>query len=385
MGNPENSRIIKKKPDRKLKKLIPNIKRRPRRKGEFCLNCGKELRLDDNYCPNCGQENNHNKASFGTLVLDFFHNYFSLDSKFTNSLLPFFFEPGYLTKKFVAGKRASFVNPVRLYLILSLVFFFVFSKVSSDLVKQTTEIKDEVVAAIPDSTRVALKKINVEELEKLSGDSIRPSVDLDSLLGQKNTDPGFKYTFDTGSEESDEFAERNVQKYLRLRKDKNLSIDQVMDSLDVEQLSPFRRNFVRNLIRLDRSENKVVVSIILKNIPLMMLVIIPILALFLKLLYIGSSQLYITHLIHVLYLHSFAYIIYGLAAILAMYLFQGAAFWILLTAYVIVLVHAYISFRNVYEQKWFITLVKFTITGFVYSFLLQIAIGLEMLLSVATY
>ena len=138
MSSPENGRIIKKKTNRNLKKLIPNIKRRPRRKGEFCLNCGKELGLDDNYCPNCGQENNHNKASFGTLVVDFFQNYFSLDSKFTNSLLPFFFEPGYLTKKFVAGKRASFVNPVRLYLILSLIFFFVFSMVSSELVEQTT-------------------------------------------------------------------------------------------------------------------------------------------------------------------------------------------------------------------------------------------------------
>ncbi|MEN8250200.1 MAG: DUF3667 domain-containing protein [Bacteroidota bacterium] len=108
---------------------------RKRRKSDHCLNCGAEYEEKVNYCPHCGQENNHNKVSIGTLIIDFLNNYFSFDSKFVNSLLPFFFQPGYLTRKFTEGKRTSFVNPIRLYLIISLLFFFVFSMISSDIVE----------------------------------------------------------------------------------------------------------------------------------------------------------------------------------------------------------------------------------------------------------
>ena len=59
--------------------LKPRLAKK-RRKEDHCLNCKTEYDRESNYCPNCGQENNHNRASFGTLVMDFFHNYFSLDN-----------------------------------------------------------------------------------------------------------------------------------------------------------------------------------------------------------------------------------------------------------------------------------------------------------------
>ena len=117
----------------------------------------------------------------------------------------------------------------------------------------------------------------------------------------------------------------------------------------------------------------------------MMLIIIPILALFLKLLYLGQHQFYITHLIHVLYLHSFAYVIYGFGFVMAMYWFPNAAFWILLGSFLLVCIYSYKSFLKVYDQKWFITLLKFLITGFVYNLLLNTAILVEMFFSVVTY
>ena len=102
---------IKKPKTGRKSRYLPVLIRK-RRRANHCLNCGEEFNEKYNYCSHCGQENNHNRVSFSTLIIDFLNNYFSLDSKFSLSLLPFFFAPGYLTKKFVEGKRASFVNPI---------------------------------------------------------------------------------------------------------------------------------------------------------------------------------------------------------------------------------------------------------------------------------
>jgi len=89
------------------------------RKTKKCLNCGQILSDIYDFCPLCGQENTDNNVSFKQLAGDFFSNYFSLDSKFLKSIKPFFINPGYLTNSFNNGKRKSYANPVRLYIIIS--------------------------------------------------------------------------------------------------------------------------------------------------------------------------------------------------------------------------------------------------------------------------
>ena len=138
------------KSEEKKKRKFPPELMKKRRKANHCLNCGEEFDESFNYCSHCGQENNHNRVSFATLIIDFLNNYFSFDSKFSLSLQPFFFEPGYLTKKFVEGKRASFVNPIRLYLVISLIFFFVFSMVSNDIIQDSVKKFDETAGELSD-------------------------------------------------------------------------------------------------------------------------------------------------------------------------------------------------------------------------------------------
>jgi uncharacterized membrane protein len=47
------------------------------------------------------------------------------------TLKPLLVRPGYLTNEFSAGRRANYVSPVRLYLVVSLVFFFLLSILGS--------------------------------------------------------------------------------------------------------------------------------------------------------------------------------------------------------------------------------------------------------------
>lgn len=369
------------------KSLKPRLNKK-RRKEDHCLNCNTQYDRENNYCPNCGQENNHNRASFGTLVMDFFHNYFSFDSKFSNSLLPFFFQPGYLTKKFVLGKRASFVNPVRLYLIISLLFFFVFSMVSKDLVKkgvntagEAVENVEESLDELPEDQQELVRDLTKGDFSKFDSDSVYTF----ATTKKDSTDADVSFTFQKPDSTNDFLTEENVSIYLAVREDRNFDVEAVMDTLNTSGLSDFQYDLTKKLIRLERAESQIVISQMLKNLPIMMMLLIPFFALVLKIFYMRRSQYYITHLIHALHLHSFAYIIYGFTFLMAMYWFSSAAFWVLLGSALLVTIHSYMSFLKVYEQKKFKTFLKFNIIGFMYSLILIVALFVELFFSVITY
>ena len=380
----KKSKKINKSKGTKKRKFPPELIKK-RRKANHCLNCGEEFDERFNYCFHCGQENNHNRVSFGTLVVDFLNNYFSFDSKFSLSLLPFFLDPGYLTKKFVQGKRASFVNPIRLYLIISLLFFFVFSMVSNDIIQNSVNKIDaateQLSQDLPDSSKVLLDEVLAGNLSNIESDSI-----YKLIPNPEDSTNGYTFSIQKPDSANEFITEKNFGTYMRLRDDYDISVDQVLDSLNTDSLSSFQYNLTKNLIRLDRAENQVVISQLLKNLPLMMLFTLPIFALMLKLFYMRRNQYYITHLIHALHLHSFAYVIYGFAFVAAMYwLPEGGGFWVILISFILVSTHSYLSFLKVYGQGWFKTLVKYNLIGFLYTWLLLLAVFTEIFFSVLTY
>ena len=380
----KESKHIEESEGKKKRKFPPELIKK-RRKANHCLNCGEEFDESFNYCSHCGQENNHNRVSFGTLVVDFLNNYFSFDSKFSLSLLPFFFDPGCLTKKFVAGKRASFVNPIRLYLIISLLFFIVFSMVSNDLIQDSVNKIDtateQLSEDLPDSSKVLLDEVLAGNHSNIESDSIYTLIpDLE------DSTKGYTFSLQKPDSANEFITEENFATYMRLRDIYDVSVDQLLDSLNADSLSSFQYTLTKNLIRLDRAENQVVISQLLKNLPLMMLFILPIFAFMLKLFYMRRNQYYITHLIHALHLHSFAYVIYGFAFVAAMYwLPEGTGFWAILISFILVTTHSYLSFLKVYGQGWFKTLVKYNVIGFLYTWLLLLAVFTEIFFSVLTY
>jgi len=52
-------------------------------------------------------------------------DYFHFEHKFFGTIKPLVFKPGKLTVEYVAGKRASFLHPIKLYIFISIVFFIV--------------------------------------------------------------------------------------------------------------------------------------------------------------------------------------------------------------------------------------------------------------------
>lgn len=92
------------------------------REDKTCLNCGNVV--DDRYCPHCGQENVATHQSFGALLAHFIEDFTHYEGKFWQTMKYLLFRPAYLTREYLAGKRMSYLPPVRLYIFMSFVTFF---------------------------------------------------------------------------------------------------------------------------------------------------------------------------------------------------------------------------------------------------------------------
>lgn len=78
------------------------------------------------YCHICGQENKVHKESAWHLVTHFFNDITHFDGKFFSSLKYLISRPGFLSKEYSHGRRADYLNPVRMYVFTSAIFFLIF-------------------------------------------------------------------------------------------------------------------------------------------------------------------------------------------------------------------------------------------------------------------
>ena len=86
-----------------------------------CLNCGETLLGE--FCWRCGQEAADFHRPLRSLAADFLDNVLSLDTRLLRTIRPLLFEPGRLTREYLAGRRAPYVRPLKLYLLAALLSF----------------------------------------------------------------------------------------------------------------------------------------------------------------------------------------------------------------------------------------------------------------------
>lgn len=88
---------------------------------ERCPNCGSGQ--VERYCPACGQRAAELRTPVSAFLREALDDVFSFDSRIWRTLVALFRRPGSLTADYWAGRRARFVTPLRLYLIVSFVSF----------------------------------------------------------------------------------------------------------------------------------------------------------------------------------------------------------------------------------------------------------------------
>jgi hypothetical protein len=136
-----------------------------------CPNCGHTLH-EVHFCPECGQPNHDLNVPLKHLFGELLESTLHFDAKSFKTIMALLFKPGFLSKEFNAGKRQSYVPPLRLYIFISFVFFFLLALHPSD---PNPSAKKEPV-------NFTIFSLSSEKFRGLSGHQI------DSLLAVSNVD-----------------------------------------------------------------------------------------------------------------------------------------------------------------------------------------------------
>ena len=293
-----------------------------------CDNCGAAV--TEKYCGRCGQRLEPPVHSLWHFMQVAAEDLTHADSRLWRTLSALLFKPGFLTREFLAGRRASYLPPVRLYLVLSVCFFLVASAVQTPF----TVLQF-------DSTKVSHSKVtSVEKVE-----------DLPALKPKAGETP-------------EQHADR-------------LCANANYNGPWASTLQPLFRGACRKSV-IDNGHD--LQQAFLHNVPRAMFVFLPLIASLMMLLYWRPRHYYVEHLLLLVHNHALVFLVAGCALLLGKVVphipgLQQAIF-LYFTWYV------YRSLRVAYGQGRLLTLSKLVSLAFFYLVFASLMLAATSLYSV---
>jgi hypothetical protein len=258
------------------------------------------------------------------------------------------------------GRRASYLNPVRMYIFTSAIFFllffsFYYSDKGDDMV---TTINDKTIPEIDkmDSVSFAAFTANINKEDE------KPALPMTREEFRKYKD---SLIFSTGIRITPGTKYRSKAEY-----------DSLLAS-GAKKHNWIERQLVYKEIALNEKYNsdpkkitKAFKSALIHSIPQMLFISLPLLALILKLLYIRRKQFYyVSHGIFSLHLYIFLFIamliLFGLSK-LNSYLHWGILSFIFAILALGLILYEYLALKNFYRQGWFKTFLKFILLNLLF-------------------
>jgi Protein of unknown function (DUF3667) len=331
------------------------------RKEKDCLNCGTIVQ--GKYCHVCGQENIVPHESFWSMLRHFFADITHFDGKFFSSLAILIRKPGFLSSEYISGKRNSYLNPVRMYVFTSALFFLVFFSVfnTHDITIDDKKMKK----GVSETAQSVLEKAYENAKTKDDSVSIQQAlVALTDTSAQKDTGlaeekKGLKISakFQPFDDRYGSLAEYDsIQQSLPEGK-RDGWFRQIANrkSLEIgEQYKKDSKEFWRDVIEK-----------FMHSFPYLLFVSLPLYALFLKVLYRRRKQFYYAdHGIFLIHLYIFTFILLllliGITKLKDSSGFEWLDFFI---AVLIIygLLYALKAMKSFYKQGWVKTIVKFAV------------------------
>lgn len=307
-----------------------------------CLNCGDPT--VGFYCPTCGQKKVDVRVSLRRMLADALEDELFLNVTLPKTVVALLFRPGHLTREYVQGRIARYIQPFRLYLVTSVLLFVLLPWLTN-----LGQFEEEMAREMETADSVALA----------SGDTAaRPSVDTVAsrrVAGAR-----------VGVTRANDF-------------DLDLGIK---DTARVPGLlRPANRRLIETEARLERMPPteafRAVRTAFMENAPTGIFLMMPMFALILKLLYVRQKRFYVEHFVFALHVHAFTFVTFIL-----MLLFPlpelGAALGIWLMLYV------FLAMKKVYAQGIVKTFTKYLLLGWAYSLLLGVGVLVTILITAFT-
>lgn len=352
------------------------------RSDNTCLNCGTTLH--GRFCHVCGQENMEPKDTMRGLLSHFFNDLTHFDGKFFSSIKKLLLKPGFLTKEYTAGRRASYLHPIRMYFFTSAVFFLI--ALSSDSKKDFLKVNQKSRKETLEQRQALLDKLT-KTTDSTKINKIKRQLDNNAesliMFGQMGAE-----RFSLLSDSTRERIETRVKEKEALKKkdeETRASYDSTQALLPDGERDGWlvryynhKRLDINTKFRESKQEfmNRLVENFI-HSIPKMMFVLLPLVALIFMLLYIRRRKefFYVNHLIHVvhifiaIYLYTLATYFFGwLQKITGWSLFEWLNFLVVLYIFY----YIYKSMRNFYGQSRGKTILKFGIMLFLVTIMFSL-------------
>ncbi|GAB2799650.1 DUF3667 domain-containing protein [Rhabdobacter roseus] len=360
------------------------------RSDQNCLNCGTTV--TSKFCPECGQENLELHENFWHLALHSVGHYFHFESKFFNSFVPLFTKPGHLTKEYFAGKRASHLNPISMYIFISIVFFTLFSINSSinkkDIIKDNEKgiaRNSNALKAAPAEDKAQAKQA-IAEVRKAISDEVAAGTMPQQAAAHtytilNNTEAAQSTSQDT-NQRANQHAVVTTKPVVKAssdavvvyQKEPELRAEEEQDNEAMQSLQTKFRTVMDDDLSSELFKNKM-----MSHLPKVMFILLPLFALILMLVHRRSSKYYIEHLVYSIHVHSFIFLFVSILMVIS-WIVPSLSDWIQAFGVVVVVWYIYMSLRNTYKNSPWRTIYKFFLLSFAYSFLLTIS-GLLVVLA----
>lgn len=264
-----------------------------------CENCGTALQGP--FCHACGQHDFEFHRSFWHVFLEALENFFHFDAKFFRNIVTLLFRPGVLTADFNSGKRASQMPPFRLYVFVSVLFFFM-SFIGRDSSSFLDDERRKVAGPVLQDT---IARSFEEEAEK------RPagSAEREKLLAAAQRARAAKNPREAAAEVFTSAKHQSAAETVTPSPSKptsampggfNLSLSE-KNNTAFERYMTERGNYAFE----HPHELK---EAFVHALPKMLLVCLPFFALFTRVLFRKSGQVYLQHLVLALHFHTFIYL-----------------------------------------------------------------------------
>ncbi len=355
-----------------------------------CLNCGTELQ--GHFCHVCGQENLKIKEPFWHFVGHSISHYFHFDEKFFNTLVPLLTKPGELTLTYLAGKRTKYLQPISMYIFVSIIYFLVVPHLQHKAAKD--EVDDNVVvnakttsnhpdslkkakeaimaASMPESARkVALKGIDraIAQTRNKSFETLpfkRQTVVLDSLNNELKQHPN-----DSLKDVVDDYTTWHAQK-------EDSTVDAYLKRqarLPADDRDGFYARFkkrrdieIRQRTNKDWSMDKEIEHYQ----PKLYFILMPLFAFFIMLNFRKNHRYYVEHIVFTIHFFT-AFFIFEIVVVPINHFVFGNSELFDWLCYAAILWYAYTSLRVFYQRPKWLTIRKMVTLGIC----LSIAFGIS--------
>jgi hypothetical protein len=327
------------------------------RKEKICLNCGTET--PGHYCPTCGQKNIEPKQSIWHILGHTFSDITHWDGKFFSTVKLLFAKPGFLSTEYMIGRRMRYLDPIRMYIFTSAIFFLIiFSmfNVNNLTIGHNGKSKLLKTATLSEMLAKAKNKEDSAEIMKLYKSNVEPYVKFgrDSIEQQKNAN----ITVEPGDYATSE-AYDSAQKVLP----ENQREGWLKRKISLKKIELTQRYNIEGsgLIREMVNNNE-------HNLPKVLFISLPVFALILKLLYIRRKQFYyVDHGIFSVHLYIFSIII--ILVFFGILKLQDNTGWRWLSWLIFVIVlypffYYYKAMRKFYGQSRAKTIIKYILLFF---------------------